>query len=569
MPRTIEGVRTWYSDFFTIGARTADVVLLSDGRIAVGFAGNDYFSGNGFLSVGILDRDTDSLVDRTTTFYAGTPAGPAAPIVDTLDLEAGPGKRLTATLFINESAIGTDTNHALLVQRFNGVVPTGTAVAVDPSASHLAMQRCSAIVYEASGGFRVFYADGPTYGDTNGIRMARFAADGRAIGGPVTVVADHPAGGSGPEDADPDYVDAVAMTNGNVALTWTERSASGAPTFGGPKVMLQVISTSGAPVGGSLVVDDSAMSSQVISLKDGGMVLAWLDLVPGTFGIWKAQMLTATGERTGAILEISSSISMHEADLSLVALGNGGWAASWTDVPNQAHLARMFDASGTATGGDFLIVDTAFDFVASSFGLVSKGSQLIAWISGEIIGIPPFSIHGQTYATSSTVGVTRNPGAGDDDVLGSGLDDLLSGGAGADTIRGASGGDTLEGGDGRDVLVGGNGMDQLAGGKGVDRLSGGAGPDSFVFRHWNERGDTIADFDGSAGDRLVLYSRGFGGSEDIASGESTDPAHQGLFFNTSTGVLSYDSDGLGTSARVTVVTLTGVASLGFGDAVFV
>ncbi len=569
MARVVEGVRTWFSDPLTIGARTADVVLLSDGRIAVGFAGNDYFSGNGFLSVGILDRDTDRLVNQTTTFYAGTPDGPDAPIVDTLDLEAGPGKRLSATLFINESAVGPDTNYALLVQRFSGATPTGTAVVVDPSASDLAMQRESAIVYDASGGFRVFYADGDDYIDSNGIRMARFGADGTALGNPITVVADHPAGGGRPKDANPSAVDAVAMTNGNIALTWMETSAVAAPGVVGPQVMLQVISPSGDPIGAATVIDGLAMFPQIITLTGGGMVLAWQDLVPGTYGIWKAQILTATGERSGGVLEISSSISMHEADLSLVALDNGGWAANWTDQPNQAHLARMFDAAGVATGGDFLLLDTAFDFVAPTCGLVARGSQLIAWMSGEIIGIPPFTVQGQTYSTASTLGITRSLGAGNDSLAGAGLDDNLTGGLGADTIRGYAGSDTLDGAEGRDVLSGGAGMDQITGGRGVDRLIGGTGPDSFVYTHWNERGDTITDFNGSEGDRLVLYKAGFGGGEDITSGQSTDAAQEGLFFNMLTGVLTYDADGSGDWARVTILTLAGVTALGNGDVVFV
>lgn len=103
--------------------------------------------------------------------------------------------------------------------------------------------------------------------------------------------------------------------------------------------------------------------------------------------------------------------------------------------------------------------------------------------------------------------------AGNDRMLGNRGDDQLLGGRGADELRGEVGDDLLEGGAARDSLFGGNGNDQmfgqgardfLLGGRGNDlivgglerdRMSGGGGRNRFVYNSFEDRGDTIVDFD--------------------------------------------------------------------------
>lgn len=570
MARLIEGVRTWRHDPTLFNITEADAVMLSDGRIAVGFAGADN-SGRGQVSLGILDQASDSLTGISTTLYPDAPGGLSFTAVRGFDLEAGPGGRLASALFLPESAVGSDTNFALLVQGYSGTAASGAAVAVDPAGTAQNVIPGSAIVYDSTGGFRVFYSDGASSTDSNGIRMARFAANGAAVGSPVTVVADHLAGGMIPLQANPIFVDATAMKNGNIALTWTESSAFAAPGYGQPKVMVQVVTPAGAAVGSALEIDGtSAKLSQILTLKGGGMVVAWLDSSPGDLGIWKAQMLTATGALQGSTFEISSSISTQEADLQLVSLDNGGWAAAWRDMTNQSHLVRLFNAAGQGTTGDFLAVDTAMDYPNGDVGLISHGDELIVYMHGlnATVGAG-FVMQGETYSTASSLGLLRNLGSTNDSVAGGSLDDRLSGNLGNDTLRGNGGSDTLEGGGGRDQLTGGDGLDQIAGGAGADRLTGGAGPDAFIYRASTEGGDRISDFNGAEGDRLIFTKAGFGGATGVLSGAVTDASHVGLFFNTATGVLSYDADGAGAAARVTIATLAGVTALAWDDTLFV
>lgn len=95
-------------------------------------------------------------------------------------------------------------------------------------------------------------------------------------------------------------------------------------------------------------------------------------------------------------------------------------------------------------------------------------------------------------------------GAGDDALTATGDAIALLGQGGGDTLDGAAGQDTLHGGAGTDRLDGGGGRDRLKGGAGADLLTGGAGADRFVFRALDGVTDRILDFDGAAGDRIVL-----------------------------------------------------------------
>jgi Ca2+-binding RTX toxin-like protein len=91
----------------------------------------------------------------------------------------------------------------------------------------------------------------------------------------------------------------------------------------------------------------------------------------------------------------------------------------------------------------------------------------------------------------------------DDSLTGDGNANALSGGGGKDTLAGAGGDDTLVGDLGDDSLDGGAGNDVLAGGMGSDTVKGGDGDDRILQNM--ERG--VSDLlDGGAGNDTVDYS---------------------------------------------------------------
>ena len=155
---------------------------------------------------------------------------------------------------------------------------------------------------------------------------------------------------------------------------------------------------------------------------------------------------------------------------------------------------------------------------------------------------------------------------GNDRISGSGGNDTLDGGAGADRMLGGTGNDRLRGGTGSDSLGGGAGDDRLAGGAGRDTLTGGTGSDTFVFDTAPTSRDTITDFSRTQADRILLSKAVFKAfaytgtlhAEDFhaaAGATAARDASDRIIYNTATGVLYYDVDGLGGMAALAVAKL--------------
>ncbi|HEY9729779.1 MAG TPA: calcium-binding protein [Chroococcales cyanobacterium] len=149
-------------------------------------------------------------------------------------------------------------------------------------------------------------------------------------------------------------------------------------------------------------------------------------------------------------------------------------------------------------------------------------------------------------------------------ITGSTADNCLNGGDGNDTLMGGDGNDTLIGGFGSDSLNGGAGNDILVGGFGNDTLIGGAGADSFALCSPSTGIDTIADFSGQQGDKLVVSASRFGGelvagmlsSEQFTLGSAATNASDRFIYNASTGALWFDADGTGAIGQVQFATLS-------------
>jgi Ca2+-binding RTX toxin-like protein len=125
-------------------------------------------------------------------------------------------------------------------------------------------------------------------------------------------------------------------------------------------------------------------------------------------------------------------------------------------------------------------------------------------------------------------------------------------------ITGNGAGNTLDGGEGNDALNGGEGDDILIGGLGADNLTGGAGSDTFRFVTTGGGSDTINDFV-SGTDKIYIVAANFGltsGSEaNLVIDGTPSSAAAAFVYNSSTGTLSFDSDGSGTGAATQLATL--------------
>jgi pimeloyl-ACP methyl ester carboxylesterase len=137
-------------------------------------------------------------------------------------------------------------------------------------------------------------------------------------------------------------------------------------------------------------------------------------------------------------------------------------------------------------------------------------------------------------------------------------------------IYGGAGNDKLTGRSGSDLLLGGIGNDIIYGGADNDMLYGGIGNDTFGFMYTNEGQDIIADFVHGT-DKIAISQTGFKLSANttvyfIANSNpkatNTNPA---LLYNTSTGLLTYDSNGSSWFGQSKLATLIGTPVLTDSD----
>jgi len=149
---------------------------------------------------------------------------------------------------------------------------------------------------------------------------------------------------------------------------------------------------------------------------------------------------------------------------------------------------------------------------------------------------------------------------------------ILNAGGDKDTLRNI---DNITGSAFNDVLVGNASDNVIQGGAGKDILKGGGGADTFVYTAPTEGMDTIIDF--SENDIFDISASGFGGGLRARIGLSTINSKTGVFsrsanptplgtsvnflYNTNTGLLSFDRDGVGSDAALAIATLNGAPFL--------
>ena len=146
-------------------------------------------------------------------------------------------------------------------------------------------------------------------------------------------------------------------------------------------------------------------------------------------------------------------------------------------------------------------------------------------------------------------------------LTGNTLDNILTGNAANNVLRGLVGNDTL---------IGDAGNDMLMGGLGLDNLSGGLGNDTFVFDsalNASNNVDVITDFTSGA-DKLQLSAKIFAKVKgvkfsDVFHDTAITDSHVNnyIIYDSSTGIVSYDADGVGAGAAVQFATLTGLPTL--------
>jgi VCBS repeat-containing protein len=231
--------------------------------------------------------------------------------------------------------------------------------------------------------------------------------------------------------------------------------------------------------------------------------------------------LTVTPVNDAPVAAADTATVDEKASITLDVLGND------TDV-DTGDAKTLVSVSASAHGAGVSIVDGQVVYTASSADIdaLNTGQSLtdsFSYVMGDTAGAT------STATVTLTVngvanGPTQTGDAGDNSLVGTGLDEKLDGGAGNDTLSAGGGADTVAGGLGNDMMLGGSGSDSLSasdgtdtlvGGDGNDVLSGNRGNDLFVFGAGFGH-DIIIDY--QAGDRVQFQpGTGFASFSDVAS----------------------------------------------------
>ncbi len=210
---------------------------------------------------------------------------------------------------------------------------------------------------------------------------------------------------------------------------------------------------------------------------------------------------------------------------------NGGDGIDRADYTTSSVGMTIHLTNGTASDGDTL--SAIENLVGSGLNDVLIGSSLANLFYGYKGNDQLFGLAGND---------NLNGDAGDDALFGGDDNDVLGGSDGNDGLFGEAGNDTMYGGIGDDFLSGGDGNDVMWGEVGNDQIDAGAGNDFVMLGAGNDiftlgLGDDRIRFDyGNGVDTIRDFGNGFD-SLDFTATNMTLAALQANTVDTSAGVL--------------------------------
>ncbi len=249
-------------------------------------------------------------------------------------------------------------------------------------------------------------------------------------------------------------------------------------------------------------------------------------------------------------LTITSSGTLNATGNALNNLLTGGGGAN---VLNGAAGADTMAGGG---GNDTYIVDSLGDVVSETVAGLSGGYDTVQSSVNHTLSL--------NVENMTLTGVGNTTGTGN---------------TGANIITGNDGGNAIDGLEGNDTLSGGLGNDTLTGGAGNDSLIGGGGSDTFKFNaalSASSNLDRISDYS-VADDTIWLAQSIYSGipalgtldATRFVTGDMAVSVHSRIIYNSATGDLLYDADGIGAIAAVRFAVLAPALVMSANDFVVV
>lgn len=265
------------------------------------------------------------------------------------------------------------------------------------------------------GGFVIAWRDSSLIGgDTSkdAIKAQMFSASGARVGGEFLVNTE--------TASNQQKATIVGLSTGGFVIAWADASQRG----GDPNnygIAFQIYDETGVKVGGQGLANSTKTGAQIApsisALADGGFIVSWSDYSGagteiGTTGV-KAQIFTGGGVKIGGEFIVNSQVLGSQADPTVAATGDGGFAIGWTDFSGSGAdnsgdsvKLKMFDPLATQ-GGPPPLIATA-DTLAGTEGQISI-FQSDTLLSNDIdAGGYVLSLDKVTAVSGGTVSLAQN-----------------------------------------------------------------------------------------------------------------------------------------------------------------
>ncbi|HEX8126091.1 MAG TPA: hypothetical protein VF548_10960, partial [Allosphingosinicella sp.] len=223
----------------------------------------------------------------------------------------------------------------------------------------------------ASGGFVVAWADYSIYGT----RAQIYDSSGAKVGGEIVV--------NGFNSAFPPKPGVAGLAGGGFVVSWHNYDDPLDPNSYG--VIAQIFDPAGAKVGGEFALPDVTAGGQLypdlVALGGGGFVATWVGSAGS--GI-RAHIFSDTGLRIGGEFTVNTTFGGDPFAPSAAAFSNGGFVVTWFDNVNGtsdgwAIRAQRFDSAGAKLGGELLVNSVSTHTERPAVAALAGGGFVITW----------------------------------------------------------------------------------------------------------------------------------------------------------------------------------------------
>jgi phosphoheptose isomerase len=180
---------------------------------------------------------------------------------------------------------------------------------------------------------------------------------------------------------------AAADAAGNVVVVWRSTGQDG----GGTGVFGQRFDAGGELLGADFAVNVYTTGNQewpaVASSPSGDFVVVWQSRSPGEdlYGIF-ARRYDANGAPQGLPFQVNQYTTGHQIDPVVEVDGQGNFVVAWSSIgedgSGEGVFARVFEASGDALAGEFLVNSyTSGNQRRPAVAIDPRGRFVVAWTS--------------------------------------------------------------------------------------------------------------------------------------------------------------------------------------------